>query len=348
MHRLLSLSVSCLAILAMAGPILAAEAKYLDDRSDAASIIRSYYNAINRREYARAWDYFGEMKPSADFAAFVKGFEQTERVDVVSGAISSEGAAGSIFFSIPVAIAAFGKDGTEQVFAGCFTARLADQQIQEPPFSGLHLESAKLAASEQPYEEKLPAKCGDGPDPEPTDAPLALATRIFTTAHAGKCSAIRPDGETDAPETYEIKYHYGTSGADEPESTARLFRFYCGSGAYNESHVYYLFDDVTGVRELQFATPELDIRYVDDNHEGAVEGIRIIGFTTAAELENSFYDAASKSITSYAKWRGVGDASSSGHWIFRDGAFTLVKYDVDASYDGEINAETVLDYDSGP
>ena len=30
--------------------------------------------------------------------------------------------------------------------------------------------------------------------------------------------------------------------------------------------------------------------------------------------------------------------------MFRDGEFTLVRYDVDASYDGEINPETVLDF----
>ena len=63
---------------------------------------------------------------------------------------------------------------------------------------------------------------------------------------------------------------------------------------------------------------------------------------------NSEYDEATRSITSYAKWRGLGDASSSGTWMFRDGTFTLVKYEVDASYDEEINPETVLDFDTGP
>ena len=37
-----------------------------------------------------------------------------------------------------------------------------------------------------------------------------------------------------------------------------------------------------------------------------------------------------------------------GTWLFRDGAFSLVQYDVDASYDGEINPETVLDYNTAP
>ena len=42
------------------------------------------------------------------------------------------------------------------------------------------------------------------------------------------------------------------------------------------------------------------------------------------------------------------DASSAGTYLFRNGNFSLVQYDVDASYDGEINPETVLDYNTPP
>ncbi|TIS77743.1 MAG: DUF1176 domain-containing protein, partial [Mesorhizobium sp.] len=41
-------------------------------------------------------------------------------------------------------------------------------------------------------------------------------------------------------------------------------------------------------------------------------------------------------------------ASSTGTYLFRHGNFSLVQYDVDASYDGEINPETVLDYNTPP
>jgi hypothetical protein len=102
------------------------------------------------------------------------------------------------------------------------------------------------------------------------------------------------------------------------------------------------------LRQLQFASPELDIRYENDNSEGKVESVTIIGYRTDDQLVNSGYDPASKTLTSFSKWRGVGDASSTGTYIFRDGTFTLVKYDVDASYDGEINEETVLDFNTGP
>ena len=48
------------------------------------------------------------------------------------------------------------------------------------------------------------------------------------------------------------------------------------------------------------------------------------------------------------KWRGLGDASSNGTWLFRDGTFTLVRYDVDASEDGKIDPQTVFDVDTPP
>ncbi len=349
MRRLcLGTMLSMSMLLAMQGTALAADPRYIDDRSDAASLVRSFYNAVNRREFARAWDYFGDTKPATSFEAFAQGFANTDRVDVVTGAASAEGAAGSQFFTVSVAIIAFARDGSEQVFAGCYTARIADPRIQEPPFHALHIEKAQMSASVQPYEEQLPASCGDAPPAEPFDAALEKATKMFAAAHADDCHAIKPDGAVDAPEIHDISFRYATSADDDPDSQARLFRFYCGAGAYNESHIYYLEKTDEGLEELHFATPELDIHYVGNDTEGKVEHIGIIGYLAETSLVNSFYDEATRSITSASKWRGIGDASSSGTWLFRDGAFTLVRYEVDASYDGEINPETVLDYNTAP
>lgn len=323
------------------------EPAYMDDRSNPASLLKSYYNAINRREFARAWSYFGDTKPSSSLDAFAKGFDDTESVDVLVGEPGAEGAAGSTFFSVPVAITARSKGGGESVFAGCYTLRLANPQIQGDAFEPLHIEKGTLRASDKPMEESLPDNCGGGPTPK-ADAILDQARKMFATDYAGQCTGIRPDGSTDAPEDYTIAWRYHTAAEDEPDQKARLLRFFCGTGAYNESHVYYLWKEVEGLRQVQFATPELDIRYENDDHEGKVESMTIIGYTAQDQLVNSGYDDETRTITSLSKWRGVGDASSSGMWIFRDGAFTLVKYEVDPTYDGEINPETVLDFDTGP
>jgi len=343
------LLLAATAFLAGFVPAQAAEPPYLDNRSDAAALIKSYYNAINRREYARAWDYFGEAKPSGDFAAFVAGFDDTDTVHVATGAASVEGAAGSTISQIPVSILAIGRDKSEKVFAGCFTLRLSSPTAQEPPFRALTIEKAELKPAEAPFEVQLPEKCGDAPPVDPKDTLLQRVVAQFEADYADRCPQMTVDNKpTNVPEVHDIAYRDKDSSEDDPERHVTLFRFSCGSGAYNESHVYYLDDEINGIRLQRFAEPDLDIRYVDDNYEGKVESMTIIGYTTRDELINSFYDPQSHSITAWAKWRGVGDASSSGNWLFRNGEFTLVHYEVDASYDEEINPEVVLDFNTAP
>ncbi len=51
------------------------------------------------------------------------------------------------------------------------------------------------------------------------------------------------DPQTLEVEEYKIPYRYSYDAPEEPEREARLFRFYCNTGAYNENHIYYLADD---------------------------------------------------------------------------------------------------------
>ncbi|TIX06772.1 MAG: DUF1176 domain-containing protein, partial [Mesorhizobium sp.] len=76
--------------------------------------------------------------------------------------------------------------------------------------------------------------------------------------------------------------------------------------------------------------------------------LHVVGFQATGWAVNSTYDDATQTITTFNKWRGVGDASSSGTYLFRNGDFSLVQYDVDASYDGEQNPQTVVDYNTAP
>ncbi len=329
-------------------PLLAAEPTYLDDRSGPAAVVRSLYNAISRHEYARAWDYFGSTKPAKDFDAFVRGYAGTEKVDVETGAVSEEGAAGSIFFKLPVAIRATATDGSEKVFAGCYTLRQLSPAAQEPPFKPILIDKGSLKASSDDLQAAVPASCGDGPPPAKADTVLEQARQAFAASYGGQCTPDLDDPSQAEPQAHTLKYHETYEGADQQERESRLFRFFCSMAAYNEDAVYYLYDEIQGLRQLQFAAPELDIHYENNNSEGKVEALNITGFQTDDRLVNSDYDETTKTIRSYAKWRGVGDASESGAWLFRNGDFALVRYEVDASYDGEINPETVLDYETPP
>jgi hypothetical protein len=328
---------------------LAADPPYVDDRSDAAAVIRSLYSAINRHEFARAWDYYGDTKPAKDFDTFVKGYDGTDTVDVKTGAVSNDGAAGSIFYNVPVAIQATDKKGEAKVFAGCYTLRQVNAQIQEPPFRPIFIDKGALKPSTADFEDAVPASCGDGPPPQKRDAALEQAKKAFAATYGDQCDKENPDGSPmGEPEAYSLHHKDKDAAADQPERETRLFRFFCSMAAYNESAVYYVADDVMGVRQLQFAEPELDIRYENNNSEGKVEAIHIVGFQTSGWATNSDYDEDTKTISTFNKWRGLGDASSSGTYLFRNGDFSLVQYEVDASYDGEENPQTVVDYNTAP
>jgi hypothetical protein len=76
--------------------------------------------------------------------------------------------------------------------------------------------------------------------------------------------------------------------------------------------------------------------------------MNIIGYTASDQLINAEYDPKDKSLTSFNKGRGIGDVYSSGKWIFRDGTFTLVHYDIDPTADEEENPHTVVDFEAAP
>ena len=162
------------------------------------------------------------------------------------------------------------------------------------PFRPLHIEKGTLKPSNVSYEEALPASCPDAPPPEATDAVLDQAKTLFAAAH-GDCDRQLPgaDPARTEVEQYTLPFRYSSDGDEQPERQARLFRFYCGTGAYNETHVYYQYDEDEGLREVQFATPELDIRYENDDTDGKVESVAIIGYTADGKLVNSAFDEAS-------------------------------------------------------
>lgn len=349
MSRALFAATALLTLATVAQTALAAggapEAPYVDDRSSADAVIRSLYSAINRYEFARAWDYFGNTKPAKDFDSFVNGYDGTDKVEVRTGAVSDEGAAGSIYFNVPVAIRATDKNGGEKVFAGCYTLRQVNAQIQAPPFDPIHIEKGALKPSTAEFEEAVPPSCGDGPPPPKKDAALEQAKKAFLATYGDQCEK---DFLANGPELFSIKYKDKDAADGDPEKEARLFHFSCSAAAYNESSIYYISDDVSGVRQLQFTEPEMDIRYVNNDSNGKVESMHIVGFRTTGWATNSDYDQDAHTITTFNKWRGAGDASSSGTYLFRNGDFSLVQYDIDASYDGEENPQTVVDYNTAP
>ncbi|PIO46663.1 hypothetical protein B5P45_02355 [Phyllobacterium zundukense] len=133
--------------------------EYLDNRSTPETLILSYYNAINRGEYARAYSYYAPDNPPQPFPQFQAGYDTTASVEVQFGKAVGEGAAGSAFWSQPLAIKSEGKDGTVTVFNGCYRLKLANPAIQGVPYVPLSILDGTLEKSEKPFEESVPEGC---------------------------------------------------------------------------------------------------------------------------------------------------------------------------------------------
>jgi hypothetical protein len=117
-------------------PTTAGVIPFYEDRTDPVAAILSFYNAINRKEYERAYSYFqGSPKPNSSLAPpydqWVKGYVDTASVTVAVGKVVQDAGAGNIYASFPVVIVAKQSDDTLRVFAGCYTMHRVNTGISE-------------------------------------------------------------------------------------------------------------------------------------------------------------------------------------------------------------------------
>jgi len=122
-------------------------ARYVDDRSAGEELIRSYYNAVNRKEYSRAYSYW-EVGASqvTPFTAFASGYAHTKSVTLATNPGTTGAGAGQIYYTVPTVVTASNTDGSTTIFAGCYTMHLGSPNAQAtPPFQPLGIQSAKIA-----------------------------------------------------------------------------------------------------------------------------------------------------------------------------------------------------------
>lgn len=183
--------------------------------------------------------------------------------------------------------------------------------------------------------------------PSPADDLDAQAIEMFEAVY-GSEQCLHYAQERPAPTRREFQ----VEGYSE-EVTVTTFEFDCALGAYNEVQAFLLHTDLDGLRPASFATPVLDIAYQeteenrDDPSVGPVESLDIVGYRAATILINPSIDDATGQIITEERWRGIGDASSSGVWDLTTDGYVLRSYEVDATYDGEIDRMTVLDLGQG-
>lgn len=133
---------------------------YRDDRSSPQGLIESYYNAINRKEYSRAYSYLEQGHREPDFQKFVNGYEKTKSVKVAVREVEPDPGAGQIYWSLPVAIESENENGHKEIFGGCYTVHLSNPSVQgEPTFVPMQIMSGTLTRSDLSLENSVPEAC---------------------------------------------------------------------------------------------------------------------------------------------------------------------------------------------
>jgi hypothetical protein len=150
-------------------PTASDETPFYEDRTSATGALKSFYNAINRREYQRAYSYFdGAPNPVPElappYAQFAAGYANTVSVTLALGInnMTTGAAAGSIYTSLPAAITASHRDGSTHLFVGCYTLRRANEGVSPDPRDLLwRIYSAALseAPANSPLDRLLAQQC---------------------------------------------------------------------------------------------------------------------------------------------------------------------------------------------
>jgi hypothetical protein len=115
----------------------------------AAAVVARYYRAIDARDYGTAYALWGDdgARSGQTLAAFTAGFAQTRSSAVTLGTPSEEGAAGSLFVTVPVVVSAGLADGRRQRFTGRYVLR----RVNDVPGASAeqlrwHIDRAELKA----------------------------------------------------------------------------------------------------------------------------------------------------------------------------------------------------------
>ena len=118
---------------------------YLDDRSTPTGLVLSYYNAINRHEYLRAYSYWQDQTQLPSFDQFAQGYQDTASVQVSLGAMGLSVGAGQTYYTVPVLLKSATTSGQQQTFFGCFTMHLGLPSAQAvQPYQGLGFQTADV------------------------------------------------------------------------------------------------------------------------------------------------------------------------------------------------------------
>jgi hypothetical protein len=199
----------------------------------------------------------------------------------------------------------------------------------------------------------------------PRTAPLAVSAVFFLLAGMGHAEEAAPDNDLKAAAAFVFQALPGQcderddsdasglieddqsykmswkSSFDESgdEQKATLYRIFCYAGAYNIASVFAMRPADGDFALVSFAEPTFKVDYVegDDTYTKLKANPAATGFGTTYLLVNADFTPENNTISSYSKWRGIGDAWTQGEWQLRDGQFVLTGFSIDPIYEGNLD-----------
>ena len=136
---------------------------FVDNRSGPEETVSSLLNALNKKQYVRAYSYFQD--PTAfpgPYSSFAAGYADTDVITALFGDAQTEGAAGSVYYKLPLGLIVTTTSASTQTFVGCYTLRLSEPTVQEaPPFQPMGITTAKFSQVDNNTDVKalLPTAC---------------------------------------------------------------------------------------------------------------------------------------------------------------------------------------------
>jgi len=181
---------------------------------------------------------------------------------------------------------------------------------------------------------------------ESSDTTLIPQQVIRLFANLGDDCQLQADPEK--AQDFTIKRYVFSHAAEGSEDATQyyLFSASCWLGAYNEGTAWALSDASENAppRLLSFAEPTIEFEYENPDDPVKVLDFQITGYKATTTLVLSDFDPDELEISAHTKWRGLGDASSTGNWKFDGRDFVLRLYQADPTYDGEPQSMTIIDF----
>jgi len=210
---------------------------YLDDRSNAAALIHSLFNAINRHEFARAYSYWEDTPQRVTFDQFQASYQDTASVQVTLGAIGLGAGAGNLYAPVPVILMVKSMAGATQTFVGCYLLHLGQPAIQGTlPFRPWGIQSATVqpAADNAHLADLMSHACdsyGQPPTlpPQPTADPGDISANQYLDDRSGPIELLHSLFNAINRQEYVRAYSYWESGAQNLPDLAQFEQGYANT-----------------------------------------------------------------------------------------------------------------------